>query len=53
MKFNVDMFVPVLEQADGRSVRLNNAEQSQRHQTTVEFIAEDEEVTKGISLLTN
>ena len=35
-------FVAVLDQADGRPVKLNNVEQ--QRQTTVEFIAEDEEV---------
>lgn len=44
------MFVSVLDQTDGRPVKLNNAE-SQRHQTTVEFIAEDEEVMTGVSSL--
>ncbi|XP_026732199.1 E3 ubiquitin-protein ligase RNF19B-like isoform X2 [Trichoplusia ni] len=33
----------VLDQGDARPVKLNNVEQTQRQQTTVEFIAEDEE----------
>lgn len=37
-------FVSVLEQADGRPAKLNNVEQQK--QTTVEFIAEDEEVRR-------
>lgn len=39
-------FVAVLDQADGRSAKLNNVEQ--QRQTTVEFIAEDEEVRQRL-----
>lgn len=39
-------FVAVLDQADGRPVKLNNVEQ--QRQTTVEFIAEDEEVRQRV-----
>ncbi|CAH2040778.1 unnamed protein product, partial [Iphiclides podalirius] len=40
---NVFVFVPVLDPGDARPVKVNAAEQTQSKQTSVQFIAEDEE----------
>lgn len=44
-------FVSVLDQGDARQVKLNTVEAQSRQQTTVEFIAEDEEVILILLLL--
>lgn len=51
MTHSIPSFVSVLDQGDARPVKLNNVEQTQRQQTTVEFIAEDEEVYQSFCFL--